>query len=274
MQSTKALLLAGVATGLILAQMAGWYLAQDGLSVSGGGAQGVPVFFATELALALLLVASLVYFGKTLAGSAKNSLGTVEGVIGSSLASKKDLRIGVVAGLVYVALYSVVSGILVYQPTVNFSQVYGVSSPSAIYSPCCGALGGTPSLYLYLPEAHLALQVLPADLLMLVTVPFLVGLNVLVASFALRNRPTGTGAAWLGGMGAIVGLFTSCPTCAGYFLAGAFGGIGASSAAVVLAGYQLLFVLLSVPLLVVSPLLVGASLKRAFLASCRLPDKG
>lgn len=254
-----------------MAEMAGWYGSQYGISVSGSGPGLVTLFFAGELGLVLILLGSLTYLGRSAARSARGSLGTVSGVLGAALRSRKDVKIGAAAGLAYVALYSVVSSVVVYQPGVDFAQAYGLSGPASILSPCCGTFGGTPSAYAYLPQGHLALQILPMDLLMLVVIPFLVGVNVLVASFALRSRPKGTGVAWIGGMGAMVGLFTSCPTCAGYFLAGAFGGLGATGLAVALGAYQAAFILLSIPLLVGSPFLVALSLRRAYVASCALP---
>ncbi len=117
----------------------------------------------------------------------------------------------------------------------------------------------------------MALQVLPLDLLFAVVVPLLVGLNVAVASHAVRNKDVRGNVGWMGSIGVLTGLFTGCPTCAGLFLAGAVGGLGATSLAIALAPYQMLFILLSVPLLAASPLIIAYNAKRAMRAACLVP---
>jgi hypothetical protein len=193
-------------------------------------------------------------------------------IIGESLASRGDLGIGLAAAVLYGVVYLLISSILVYQPTVDFLAAYGVSSPGWNAAACCGAPGTVPVLIVYLlPSAHIALQVLPLDALFAVIVPLLVGLNVAVAAHAMRNRMVRANAGWLGSLGVLAGLFTGCPTCAGLFLAGAVGGFGATSLAVALAPYQLLFILLSIPLLVVSPVIVSLYARRAIRATCPVP---
>src|SRR5207245_6335138 len=125
---------------------------------------------------------------------------------------------------------------------------------------CC-SYRTIPVIVVYLlPQLHLGLQLVPLDLLLLVVVPILIAFNFAVASFAFRNRPTRSGRVWLSGFGAAVALFTSCPTCAGYFLGGSLGGLAAASLAVALAPYQLAFVVVSLPVLLLSPLLVARNL--------------
>jgi hypothetical protein len=58
---------------------------------------------------------------------------------------------------------------------------------------------------------------------------------------------------WMVACGAAVGLFTACPTCAGFFLAESVGGIGATTLAVALAPYQAIFIVVSIPLLILMP---------------------
>ncbi|MDG7022257.1 MAG: hypothetical protein JRN07_02535, partial [Nitrososphaerota archaeon] len=61
--------------------------------------------------------------------------------------------------------------------------------------------------------------------------------------------------------GAAVGLFTACPTFAGFFLAESIGGLGATTLAVALAPYQALFIGVSIPLLVVMPFFFAARVR-------------
>jgi len=63
--------------------------------------------------------------------------------------------------------------------------------------------------------------------------------------------------------GAAVGLFTACPTCAGFFLAESIGGIGATTLAVALTPYQALFIAVSIPLLVAMPFFFAIRLRKA-----------
>ena len=116
----------------------------------------------------------------------------------------------------------------------------------------------------------MALQLVPVTVLVSVGVPFLVGFDVTVAAHSLRSG-TRPGARWFGSVGLLTGLFTGCPTCAGLFLAGAVGGLGATTLAVALAPYQLLFILVSIPLLLASPLLMADSLRRTSSGYCAIP---
>ncbi|MDE1858443.1 MAG: hypothetical protein KGI26_05210, partial [Thaumarchaeota archaeon] len=53
--------------------------------------------------------------------------------------------------------------------------------------------------------------------------------------------------------------------------AGAVGGLGATSLAVALAPYQMLFVALSIPVLIASPLVVATYAGKASVAACAVP---
>jgi len=190
-------------------------------------------------------------------------------ILADSLASRRDLRIGMVAGGLYASIYLFVSGIVIFQPGVNSGAWSGLSSLSWNAAACCGSVGTVPAVIVYLaPQAHLALQMVPLDALFAVVVPLLVGFNVAVAVHAVRNRDVRENARWVSTIGVLVGLFTGCPTCAGLFLAGVFGGVGATSLAVALAPYQMLFVVISIPLLALSPLLIAHNARRALRTAC------
>jgi hypothetical protein len=255
--------------------MVGWYFAQqyyaifDQQSIS----ELVLRYYVLELiAICVTAVgAYLIYQGLT---SHDNSDGdSIRSMFAEALGSRRDLRIGIAAAVVYGAIYLLVSSILVYQPSVNFQTVYGVSGPTWDSAACCGSPGTVPALIVYLlPQAHLALQVLPLDLLFALVVPMLVGLNITLAAHSFRNKALRSSSGWLGSVGLLTGLFTGCPTCAGLFLASAVGGLGATSLAVALAPYQAFFVLLSIPLLLASPIVIAAYSRRAMRAACPVPD--
>jgi len=197
---------------------------------------------------------------------------SVRYMLADALSSRRDLRIGSAAAVVYAIAYLFVSSIIVFQPGVNSGAWTGFSPLSWNAAACCGSVGTVPSLIVYLaPQAHLALQILPLDALFAVVVPILVGFNVTVASHSLRNRFVRRNVGWMSTLGILAGLFTGCPTCAGLFLASAFGGLGATSLAVALAPYQMLFVVVSIPLLAASPLLITVNARRAVRAACPVP---
>lgn len=197
---------------------------------------------------------------------------SVRFLLADALSSRRDLRVGFAAAIAYAVVYLFVSGIIVFQPGANSGAWIEFSSMSWNVAACCGSVGTVPTLIFYLaPQAHLALQILPFDALFAVVVPILVGFNVTVAAHSVRNKLVRGNVGWVSTLGILTGLFTGCPTCAGLFLASAFGGLGATSLAVALAPYQMLFVVVSIPLLAVSPFLIAVNARRAVRAVCPIP---
>jgi hypothetical protein len=186
------------------------------------------------------------------------------GIIGSAISDKTLFRWAIVGAVLYGALYAFASSIMVYQPGVDFSSAYGVTTATAWGSiACCGDVGTLPKLILYLSPAHFAVQLVPLSLLLLFIVPPLVGLNFAIALFSMRRTVARATGRWMVACGAAVGLFTACPTCAGFFLAESVGGIGATTLAVVLAPYQALFIAVSIPLLVATPFVFATRVRKA-----------
>lgn len=183
------------------------------------------------------------------------------------LSHKKYARVFVVSALSYGLFYSAITSIVVYQPTVNFSEVYAAEIPSALVVPCCGPTLFVPITVVYLTE-HLGLLLVPLSLILLVIVSALLGLNVTMALFAYNNRVRKARKGMLGGLGAFVGLFTGCPTCAGLFLAYTIGGTSSAAFATLLATYQPLFIGISIPVLALTPLLISRSLSKVFKEGC------
>ncbi len=197
---------------------------------------------------------------------------TIPSVLGEALGSRTAFKLGAAIAIAYGLVYAFVSSIITYQPTVNFAQVYGVSQPSWTYLTCCGDTGTVPKLIVYLsPALHLGMVLVPLSLLFLFVVPILVGFNVALSYYAFRQSSFPMGGRWLLSSGAVVGLFTACPTCAGLFLASSLGGVG-TTLAIALAPYQLLFVAITIPVLLLGPLFTALSVKRSYEASCRVPQ--
>ena len=89
---------------------------------------------------------------------------------------------------------------------------------------------------------------------LLLTVSWLVGINLAVLANAFTTRKPNGREGLLSGMGGILGALTTCPACAGAFLATIIGESGVVSVAA-LAAYQGLFIAVSIPLLVIAPIL-------------------
>jgi hypothetical protein len=183
------------------------------------------------------------------------------------LSIRKYRRYFLASAVLYGLFYAVITSMIVYQPTVDFGQAYGAVIPSAIVTPCCGAPFFAPVVTVYVVN-HLGVLLIPLTALLLLAISILVGLNFALTAFAFDSRARGAMRGWVGGLGAVVGLFTGCPTCAGLFFANVLGGSGAVSFAALLAYYQPVFILLSIPVLLVTPYLISRSLSKVFSEGC------
>jgi hypothetical protein len=183
------------------------------------------------------------------------------------LSTRRYWKFFVSSAVLYGIFYAFVTSMVVYQPTVDFVQTYGADIPSAIVTPCCGPPLFTPIVTVYVVN-HLGLLLIPLTLLLLLAISTLVGLNTALAAFAFDSRTKETNRGWVGGLGAVVGLFTGCPTCAGLFFANILGGSGAVSFAAILAYYQPVFILVSLPVLLLTLYLTSRSLGRVFREGC------
>lgn len=178
-------------------------------------------------------------------------------IIAQVTLNAKSRRVFVATSIGYGIFFALTSGILVYQPDVTFSYHYNVQVPSAQIAPCCGEIGYVPKFIFYITE-HVGMQIIPINLILQITVSYLVGLNAAIAVNAFSILRKGAG---IGSVAAATGLFVACPTCAGTFLS-LF--VSASSAvAFTLAATQLQTVLIaiSIPLLVVTPVIMAKKIK-------------
>ena len=229
-------------------------------------------YVAEALAISVVIAGALFAYRGVRGWGTIDDSDSIRFILADSLSSVRDLRIGFAAAIAYAVVYLFISGMIVFQPGVNSGAWVGFSPLSLNVAACCGSVGTVPALVFYLaPQVHLALQILPLDALFVVVVPILVGFNVTVAAHSVRNKLVRKNVGWMSTLGVLTGLFTGCPTCAGLFLASAFGGVGATSLAVALAPYQMLFVVVSIPLLAASPFLIATNARRAVRASCPIP---
>ena len=178
------------------------------------------------------------------------------------------------AAVAYGSLYGLLTSVVVFRPDLDFRSLPGLAIPSIQPD----QLVGTP---LYVPEVtvfltdHLGLILIPLTILMLVAVSVLVGINLALTVFAYDNRTKGAGISWSGQLGAAIGLFTGCPTCAGLYFFSVIGGSGAASVAITLGYFQPVFVLLGIPVLLITPYLTSRALTKVFREGCVIvPQSG
>jgi hypothetical protein len=187
------------------------------------------------------------------------------------LREKRSLRVLGVVALGYGFFFAVVSSTLVFQPGLSFSDTYGVGVPSMAPVICCGPVGQMPQIAVYITQ-QIALLLVPVNLILLFSVSWLVGLNAAIASYTFANRPRAAGNRWITGIGAFIGLFTVCPSCAGFFFFTTLGLGGAVGLALRISSLQTIFVAASIPVLLVTPIL--ASMGRWSVQGCPLVSQG
>ena len=179
--------------------------------------------------------------------------------------NSKSRKIFVLTFIGYGIFFSLVSGTLVYQPEVNFAIHYGATIPSGFIAPCCDGPGYMPKIIIYLTE-HVGLQIIPINLVLQIVVSYLVGLNVAIAVSAYTISKKGRG---MTTVGAAVGLFIACPTCAGTFLSIFIGTASGIALSIALTQMQTLFIAISIPILLITPYIMAKKLQNAD-GSCKI----
>jgi hypothetical protein len=215
------------------------------------------------LVLALMIVGLVAVFigatqyfrqrgSKNFAGESSRTMITLS----LTLNDKASFRVFFLSALLYGLLFGFLSSSIAYRPSGVLSEGSSVSIPSSLAVLCCGVLGQMPHFVIYLSQ-QFAILIIPTNLILLVTVSWLVGLNAGMGMFAYKNRPDQNRGKWLWGFGAIVGLFTACPSCAGFFLLTTLGLTGAIGLALTLASLQGAFIGVGLPILLITPILTS-----------------
>jgi len=217
--------------------------------------------------ICLTLVGATRFFMRSLSQKRETTPSQTVMVLSLALNEKLSFRAFILASLIYGVFFAFVSSFLVFQPLGRFSETNGVSIPSTLPIICCGPLGQMPQFVVYLTQ-QFAILVVPVNLILLFAVSWLVGLNAAIASYAYKHRSSSVGSHWMGGLGAIVALFTACPTCAGFFLLTMLGFTGAVTFALTLSSLQSLFIAVGLPLLVIAPIVTAQRIPKGWMISC------
>ena len=122
---------------------------------------------------------------------------------------------------------------------------------------CCGEPGYMPTIIVYLTE-HVGLQIIPINMVLVIIVTYLVGLNTALAVKAISITKKSGG---LTGIGAITGLFVACPTCVSTFFALFIGSASAVTFTIILTQLQTLFVGITIPILLLTPILIAKKMQ-------------
>ncbi len=245
----------------------------------------IPVFFESNLStlaflgylvMVLMIVGVVIavlgvrqFLTETRAGKGTHS---AKIMIIAQILNQKRYKLTMVAVMIaYAALFALVSGTLIFRPLENFAVEYSAKIPSLIIAVCCGSIGLVPVLTVYLTN-HIALLLIPLNVLILIAVSALVGLNTSLVAYEYDNRPRSSSRRWIFSLGAVTGLFTACPTCAGLFFSSLITGVG-STALAVLPSTQLLLVAGTILVLVGAGYVSTRAIERSDAQSCELPRR-
>ena len=226
----------------------------------------MPALQNLAVATYLVLLASFAAIGWGLYKMYKSKIAssdlTTSSIIANAIHNKRSKQIFIISAIGYGLFFAFTSGIIIYKPDINATD-YGFPKPPHIeLSPCCDLPGYMPMIFAFFTE-HIGLQIIPLNLLLLVTVSFLVGLNFAISSTVFSIAKSG---GKLGAFGAVTGLFVGCPTCAGTVFTMLFGfGAGATTFTLFLTSFeaqiQTIFIAISIPVLLVTPVIMAKKIR-------------
>lgn len=186
----------------------------------------------------------------------------------------KYWRIMAISSVVYWIGFAFLSQILLYEPNMPIDG-FGIAPPSFKVTPCCNLPGYVPMLSVYLTE-YFTILIIPINFALSVAISAMVGFNLslMVSFFSIsRNQNKNKKLSVVSGIGITAGLFVGCPTCAGSLIS-LFVGFGSGVAVSVLAPFQTLFLLISIPILVISPFIASKLMKNSFTCNFRTSPVG
>ncbi|MDE1811376.1 MAG: hypothetical protein KGH86_01185 [Thaumarchaeota archaeon] len=237
----------------------------------------MPALQNLAVATYIVLFASFVSIGWGLYKMYKTKISstdsTITSIIANAIHNKRSKQIFIISAIGYGLFFAFTSGTIIYKPDINATD-YGFPQPPHIeLSPCCDLPGYMPMIFAFFTE-HIGLQIIPLNLLLLVMVSFLVGLNFALSSAVFSIAKSG---GKLGAFGAVTGLFVGCPTCAGTVFTMLFGfGAGATTFTLFLTSFeaqiQTIFIAISIPILFVTPVIMAKKIKSQN-ESCAIDSK-
>ena len=179
-------------------------------------------------------------------------------IIAKTTLNSKSKKIFLATFITYGLFFSLTSGLIVYQPDVIFSHHYNVTVPSGHINACCGEPGYMPTIIVYITE-HIGLQIIPINMVLVIIVSYLVGLNtsLVISAISITKRSGG-----LSSLGAATGLFIACPTCASTFFALFIGSASAVTFSMILLQLQTIFIGITIPVLLITPIIIARKIQK------------
>lgn len=197
----------------------------------------------------------------------KTNTNSLMSYITAAFLDNKYWKVMAISAIIYGIFFGFLSQIFIYRYDISFSE-QGITVPSVNVIPCCNMPGYVPMLTVF-PTDHFLIMIIPINIILAVIVSVLVGFNISLAlyAFKLEKAQNTKRVSFVGSVGAISGLFVGCPTCAGSLFSMLLGySLGTTMA--VLAPFQTLFILISIPSLILSPFLIGRRIRSRY--SCKL----
>lgn len=179
---------------------------------------------------------------------------------------KRYTLIMILSGIFYGIVFSFLSQILVFTDNGSNSFEDIKFSPSIKIIPCCNTIGYVPITYIYLAE-YFFIFLIPINIALVFIVSFFVGFNISINIFMIKRlkenykNNKNNKSKVIGGIGATCGLFIGCSTCAGSIIATILGYTAGTTTISILASFQTVFIVISIPALMIAPFLIAKTVK-------------
>jgi hypothetical protein len=166
-------------------------------------------------------------------------------------------KVMIISATGYGVFFGFLSQIFIYRGDISFTAV-GIPIPSISVVTCCNLPGYVPLFAAYITN-HFLILLIPINIILAVIISVLVGFNISLNLFAYkmmkvqRTRKL----TFFESIGITSGLFVGCPTCAGSLFSVLFGFGSGGTAVALLAPFQTLFIVISIPALIISPFLIA-----------------
>lgn len=170
----------------------------------------------------------------------------------------KYWKVMIISAIGYGIFFGFLSQIFIYRGDISFTAI-GISVPSINVITCCNVPGYVPLFAAYITN-HFLILLIPINIILAVVISVLVGFNISLNLFAYKMmKMQGTRKlTFFESIGVTTGLFVGCPTCAGSLFSALFGfGSAGGTAVALLAPFQTLFIIISIPALIISPFLIA-----------------
>jgi hypothetical protein len=200
----------------------------------------------------------------------KGNLVSICGILFDIIHSKKSLTFFLTSFFVYGLFYFIVSSTLIIRPEGGISHMYGIEKFPYIIMMQYGPVGYTPAISIYMNDI-IGIFILPITLTIIIAISALVGFNIVTSIYAFKmyrlvNKTKSIQkkdrAKFISAVGTVTGLFAACPSCASLYLFNAFAGSLSTSIASFAVSYYAVFLFISIPLLVITPLIIASNIQK------------